>query len=251
VVKLGRKQADISRLAAAPVLRRYGLAPPPPVVDRSAIAFTPELYQNDTLPDCTAVTLANCAQAASWVLTGTAQWIATGSVPAFYADSIGKPGATTTELMATDGAEILDVLAYQASSGFDCGQQAPLVAHFGTIDASDRMGIAAAVAHLGCCEIGIRLYERDMDTFGVDPWDADGSDPGALVGLHATFIWSYAGLGDEALVQIGTWGNWQPASWRWVVARTDEAHGLLWNDRAPGINYAALRTDVAGFVGGG
>lgn len=28
---------------------------------------------------------------------------------------------------------------------------------------------AAAIAHLGCCEIGIRVHQRDMDTFGVGP----------------------------------------------------------------------------------
>jgi hypothetical protein len=244
----GRKAHDPVRLAAAPALQRYGLALPPPVVDRSAIPFVPELYQNDTLPDCTAVTLANCAQAANWVLTGCGEVIDPATVPAFYAASIGKPGATTADLMATDGAAILDVLSYQSRNGFDCGQQAPLVANFGVIDVVDRMGIASAVAHLGACEIGVRLYQCDMDAFGTGPWDDDGSDPGALIGLHATFIWSYAGLGNEALVQIGTWGNWQPATWRWVATRTDEAHGLLWGDRAPGIDYATLRADVAGFV---
>ena len=245
----GRLPHSPERLAAAPALRRYGLAPPPPVVDRSTIDFTPDAYQNQVLPDCTAATLANTAQAASWALTGVAEMIDPATVPAFYAASIGKPGATTAELEATDGAAILDVLAWQSRNGFDCGQQAPLVASFGVIEATDRDGIAAAVAHLGHCYIGIRLYQRDMDTFGVGPWDDDGSDPGPLVGLHATFIWSYVGLGDTDLVQVGTWGAWQPASWAWVSARTDEAHGLLWGDRAPSIDYAALRGDVAGFVG--
>ena len=243
----GRLPHDPGRLAAAPALRNYGLAPAPLTVDRSAIDFTPELFKNDTLPDCTAVTLANCVQAASLVLTGAKEVIDPVKVPAFYGASIGKPNATTDELAVTEGAQILDVLAYQSRAGFDAGQQAALVANFGVIDPTTT-AIASAVAHLGHCYIGIRLYERDMATFGVGPWDDDGSDPGALVGLHATFVWSYAKLGDDGLVQIGTWGNWQPATWRWVATHTDEAHGLMWNDRAPGINYAALRGDVAGFV---
>jgi len=244
----GRLPADPARIAAAPSLRKYGLVPPPPVVNRDDVPFTPELYENDVLPDCTAVTLANCAQAASWALTGAGEFIDPASVPSFYAASIGHAGESDAALAATDGAVLLDVLAFQSRSGFHVGQQAPLVASFGTVDPTDRAGIAAAVYHLGACALGVTLHQKDMDTFGAGVWDDDGSDQGAVVGGHALFAWAYTGLSDDDLVQVGTWGNWQYATWRFLAARLDEAHGLMWNDRAPGLDYVALKAAIKGFV---
>jgi hypothetical protein len=89
-----------------------------------------------------------------------------------------------------------------------------------------------------------------MDTVFAGVWDDDGTaDPGPLAGLHSLMGWDYLGLSDDSLVRLGTWGNWQPATWRWLSRRLDEAHGLLWRQFAvPGVDYAALQSDVDGFV---
>ena len=69
-------------------------------------------------------------------------------------------------------------------------------------------------------------------------WDA-GLDDGAIVGGHCIVAWDYAGLADDATVRVATWGQWQPATWRWLAARLDEAYALLWGRelaRADGVD---------------
>lgn len=222
-MRLGRLPHDPMRLALAP-LHFFAAAQPAPVLDRAGVNFVPKLYANDVLPDCTAVGLANAARAAG-ALADFEPAIDDVKVPAFYAVCIGKPGATDAELEATDGAMLLDVLERQASAGFDVGEQAPLVGSFGTVSTSSRIALALGMAH-GAGYWGVDLYERDMELPPV--WDDDGSSPGALVGGHCIIAWDYAGLGDGQTVRVGTWGAWQPATWRWVHARLREAHSVSW-----------------------
>jgi hypothetical protein len=89
------------------------------------------------------------------------------------------------------------------------------------------------------------LRERDMETFGSGIWDVRGGrDDGPVVGGHCVVGWDYTGLGDDDTVRIGTWGDWQPASWAWVAARLDEAHGLVYRQlaRADGF-YTGVTAD--------
>lgn len=247
-MRLGRLPADPRRLLAAPSLHHYGLSPPPSKVDRHGIEFFPILGGNDQIPDCTAVAVFNCAAAASWVLAGSAPVMDEKKAPRFYAACIGQPDATDDELAATDGAMILDVLNYQSQHGCDMGQQSALVANWGVVS-SGRTGIASAIAHLGGANLGITLYQNDMDTIGAGVWDVTASDPGPVVGGHALMAWDYTGLSDDSIVRLGTWGAWQTATWRWLEARTDEAHGMAWRQFAvPGIDYAALEAHIEGFV---
>lgn len=57
----------------------------------------------------------------------------------------------------------------------------------------------------------------------------------AVVGGHATISLDYTDLADDDTVRIATWATWKPATWRWVRARLEEAHGLIWRSLAPAI----------------
>lgn len=241
-MKLGRLPHDQERLAGAPSLPRYATAAPPPAVDRSALAFNPLLGSNDTLPDCTAVATFNCAMASALAIGGFAAAIREDLAPRFYAECIGQPDAPDSALTTTEGAAILNVLTYAAQHGVDVGQQSRLVPDFGVIPADSLIGIRQAIAHLGACMVGVRLYDADLSTQAL--WDI--GERGALVGLHAVMLWDY----DESGLRIGTWGRLQRATWPWLLDRIDEAHGLAWRQLAPpGVDYAGLRAEVRGYLG--
>ena len=217
-VRLGRLPHHAAALAAAP--RRYSTVPPPPVLDRSKHDFQPGLWGNDTYPNCTAVALANAALGAAQI-NGYGLVIDPKAPLAFYADCVGNP----PDLAATGGAVMLDVLTRAQTSGYNIGPQL-LVPAFGVVPLA-LSALAASMAHepLYC---GVTLLERDMDTRG-SLWDVqDGRDDGAVVGGHAVMLWDYRGLELGDTVRIGTWGGWQPATWRWVMARLDEAFGMAW-----------------------
>lgn len=246
-MRLGALPPDPARLAAAPSLmgHTFGILAPLPKLDRSAIDFTPGLYQNDELPDCTAVALANCARAASFVAGGGDMAIDAATVPAFYAESLGKPDTPDALLAATSGVQILTALALQSSAGFDAGQEAPLVALFGTVDHTDRIAIANGMARLGAAYLGVTLYEGDMEMPAV--WDTSYT-PGVVVGNHALIAWDYTGLRDYDEVRLGSWGAWVSASWGWIDARICEAHGLVWPQFAvTGVDRERLAEDLAGW----
>jgi hypothetical protein len=82
------------------------------------------------------------------------------------------------------------------------------------------------MCRLGGAYLGIVLHDRDMQTVG-QTWDIGlrGSSP---VGGHCVVGWDYTGLGDADTVRLMTWGAWQPATWRWLEARVEEAWGLAW-----------------------
>jgi hypothetical protein len=234
---LGRLRHDPVALARVPS-HRFGAAPPPLTLDRSAIAFEPGLFQNDTLPDCTAVALANAARGIA-ALNGFDLVLDPACVPAFYGACVGDPA----NLAATDGAVMLDVLARQAAQGFDVGPQTLYGLH-ATIDRHSRSALASGMARLGVGYWGVTLRERDMERAGL--WDVQaGRDDGDVVGGHAIIAWDYSGLGDADTLRIGTWGAWQPATWAWVAARLDEAYGIVWRQlqRADGTFYSGVTAD--------
>ena len=235
--RLGRKPHDPAAVARVPS-HRFGAVPPVPRLDRGAATFAPGLYANDTLPDCTAVALANAARGIA-ALNGFDLVLDPARVPEFYGACVGDP----PDLAATDGAVMLDVLARQAAAGFDIG---PQVLHglYATLDTRSRPALANGMARLGAGYWGVTLRERDMEGNAV--WDVqDGRDDGDVAGGHAIVAWDYTGLGDGDTVRLGTWGTWQPATWAWVAARLDEAYGVVWRqlERADGTFYSGVTAD--------
>jgi hypothetical protein len=227
---------------------RFAAVQPPVRLDRSAIEFHPGLFGNDYLPDCSAAGLANAAGMVA-AINGYTLAIDADKVPPFYAACVGCD-PTDAAMMATDGAMLLDVLQRQMQTGFDVGEQAPLIGLHGTLPL-DRSVLASAMAHLGHVYAGVTLHEQDMDS--ADVWDlSDGA--GDVVGGHCIVLTDYTGLTDTDAVCFATWGRWQSCTWRWLAARLDEAHACVWRQLAAasgadiGVDADALAADLAGMV---
>lgn len=236
-MRLGKLPSDAIRLAQAQG-HRFGAVLPPATLDRSVVDFVPGLYGNDTYPCCTAVALANCARGVAH-LNGYDLIVEESKPLAFYGQCVGNP----PDLALTNGAVALDVLGRQARAGFDIGPQT-LVAQWGTIDTKSRTAIARAMAVMGPLYLGVMLHDREMQTSGV--WDVQpGRDDGPVIGGHMVPGWSFDGLADNSIVQIMSWGRFQPVTWAWLMARLDEAHGVAWRQlaRADGTFYRGLSAD--------
>lgn len=245
-MKLGRLPANPAAIARAPQLAGHMRAVlPPPRLDRSHVEFTPALDRNNELGDCTAVGLANCARAGA-ELNGFEIAISTEQVVGFYSASTGyDPAQPSTD----QGAVELDVLGYQRARGFDIGGQAPLVGDFATFDPADRALFAVAMARIGAVYLGVNLAGADMDISRT--WDTTTSGdqtPGSYSpegGGHCLIAWDYTGLADTDIVRLGTWGMWQSCTWRWLRARAEEAHVVIWRQlmRVDGRNFFGLDYD--------
>jgi hypothetical protein len=163
-------------------------------------------------------------------------------VVALYSASTGYvPGDPSTD----QGGVELDVLGYQASHGFDTGDQAPLVGAFATFDPRDRATFASTMALLGPVYLGVNLASADLDTSVV--WDTatPGDQTPGSWGGHCLLAWDYTGLGDTDTVRLATWGTLQPCTWRWLADRCEEAHVLIWRQlmKANALNFAGLDYD--------
>jgi hypothetical protein len=216
-------------------------APPPPVLDRSRVPFVPAMDDNNVLGDCTAVGVANAARGMA-ALDGFGINIPTDRVVALYSASTGYvPGDPATD----QGGVELDVLGYQASHGFDTGDQAPLVGAFATFDPRDRVTFANVMAKFGTAYLGVNLASADLDTSAV--WDTatPGDQTPGSWGGHCLLAWDYTGLGDTDTVRLATWGTLQPCTWRWLADRCEEAHVLIWRQlmKANALNFAGLDYD--------
>ena len=222
--RLGRLPHSPERLASIPH-HKFGAVAPPVTLDRRNVHFAPGLYQNDTLPDCTAVGLTNSARAVA-ALNGFDIAVDPTKVPEFYASVVGC-APTIQAMSATDGAVLLDVLQKQEQRLFDIGPEA-LIASWKPVDHTSRSALALCMARFGVSYIGVTLHERDMDTVG-QTWDVEaGRDDGDVVGGHCVVLFDYTGLAENGIVRVGTWGMWQNATWTWVNSRIDEAYGLVW-----------------------
>jgi hypothetical protein len=150
---------------------------------------------------------------------------------------------------------MLDVLRFQQRSGFDIGEQTPLVADFAVADPTDRRLLASIMARLGVGYWGVDLALADQLAPVWDVTTPGDQTPGSW-GAHCVIAWDYSGLGDTDLVTLGTWGRWQQATWRWVRTRLVEAYGLAWRQLMPatgvtwlGLDYDRLRAENIAWIG--
>ncbi len=242
--RFGRSAHDPAALAAAPA-HRFAAILPPLKLDRSLVDFVPGDYGNTTKPLCTFASMTNIARGIAYLNSGTDTLIVDpAKVSAGYAACVGCAD-TDAAIMATDGMNMLEVAAWQARNGYDIGPQ-QLVGRSGTL-ATNRIALAHGMDRRALPWGGIRLRARDMDaTSPTSVLDAvPGRDDGVLEGLHAIPFWTFQGLGDEGRVWFGTWGYWQECTWRWVEARTEEAHGWVYRQLADasGRFYGGLTAD--------
>jgi hypothetical protein len=228
-MKLGRLPHAPERLARglmsapAPMLYRYQL-------DRGAIDPQPQMWGNADGPTCTVAGLANGA-IAQGIIRSAPPVIGDGKPQALYAIVDGIPGATEEQINATDGLVVMDLLDYVSTNGFDAGEQVPLVPVQRFVVHNAREAIAGCMCNerIVTAYLGIRLYQRDMDTMGAGPLVAPIADSGEMVGGHALLAWDYPkGLGDADLVTLLTWAARQPVSWKWLLERLDETHAIEW-----------------------
>lgn len=225
---LGRLPHDPIRLAAvAPHLTTLAV---PARLDRSRIDFAPGLYQNDILPDCTAVGLANSARAAAWVWAGTDIVVDPNRVRQLYAKAVKLPDDIVS-LAGSGGVQMLDLLEAASGAGVDFGEQTLLVPTWERCDLSDQFNIAHAMLY-GAAYLGVDLAGADM---AARVWDKPyvpnvGDETPGSEGGHTIIAWDYEGLELGDLVRFGTWGEWKPGTWRWLLDRLDgqEAYCVKW-----------------------
>ena len=219
-MRFGRLSPNKTELASAHA-HTFGVRLAQPVLNRQSVAFTPGLYRNDTLGDCTVVSIANMINAKS-ALNGYQTYIDSDKVVEFFKEAAGNPPDLTT----VDGLVYLDVINRQAQLGFDTGHDR-LYGLPGTVGLS-RNELALGMEAFGSVGLGVTLRDRDVQTTSsYSTLDAGPSD-GNVIGGHAIIGWDYTGLGDTDIVRIGTWGYWQMVTWRWIDARLEEAHATNW-----------------------
>lgn len=224
MIRLGCLDHDPAKLATLPPAR-FGAVLAPAAIP--CPTWQPQMWGNDTLPNCTAVALGNAARA--WAHSQEAEDVAIDQahVDALYAAAIGMPGATLEQLAATDGADPLAVTEQAQARGWDIGGQTPLVPDFATV-APNNWGIMLGLARTGGVMCALTLYAEDMDAFqsGKD-WTAAPSGP--VEGGHMVCI----GAGDAQGAFLATWGTWQRASWDWIGARLRLALITGWRQLIP------------------
>lgn len=244
-VRLGRAEHQPDKLARAPRFIPYATMIPPSTLVRDYAAITPGLYQNDVLGDCTAVALANAARLFSRVNVGADIPIEPDSVPRMFAHVVGWQDMAT--LANCTGTQIIDMLAYQELHGFDIGQQVDLVAQFAVSHDLSPFAIASIMATFGVAYLGVALSVADQT---ATVWDTgvkfpNGDPARGSWGRHALVAYGYDGLGLDDHVMLGTWGVWQPATWRWLIEATDEVYAVMWRQLMAADTQAAWQGMVA------
>lgn len=239
-LRLGRLPHSQQRVAAAPSLATHTFAAIAPAVrvDRSTVPYHPRMFDNDRYGDCSAANTANYMTGFA-LLNGAPPVIADDAPLKFFAGCVGL-AVDDPALEASDGVVILTMLDHQWRNGFDVGPQT-LYAEYGTVPL-ERAALANLINRLGGGGFGFDLYAGDMTMPAI--WDTD-YDRGDFVGGHWVHGWDYTGLGDTDTVRFATWGGFQAATWRWVQARVQEAHGMIWRQlmRPDGLTWSGVDYD--------
>jgi hypothetical protein len=244
-MKLGLLPHRPAQLLAAPRLSAYLQASPqaPVRLDRSTIAYRPQMWANDTLGDCTAAALANTALAIG-ALEQFVPVVSQEAVLALYSATSGYvPGRPETDR----GAVFADVLQYQCGAGWNTGREV-FSGPWATLEAQDLGFMRSALVLFGAVQLGVALSISDQNMAVWDtetPAAAGDPTPGSW-GLHALVLWDYTGTAPDDVVHLATWGRLQPATWRWVARRTDEAHIILWRSLLSSTGYAWNGLDYEG-----
>lgn len=213
---LGEAPSDAPKLSRSMKMR---LAPAR--LDRSHVPFRPAMDHNDRIGNCTAVGVANSIRAQA-ALSGWQANIPTQRVIDLYSASAGyDPARPDTDR----GAPEATVLAWQLANGFDTGTQTRYYGLWGSIDPQDLNHIRLTMAMLGGCYLGVALATADQTG---DVWDTTtpGDHTPGSWGGHCLWAWDYTGTNDDDIVRLGTWGQFQPATWRWLRKYIEEGHGL-------------------------
>jgi hypothetical protein len=253
-MKLGRNAHDPAQLARMPQLSFHALAKSsaPPSLDRSALAFNPQMFGNDGIGDCSSAGIANALLAGA-ALHNYGLAITTDDVIRFYSGSCGyNPSNPSTDR----GGVLANVLTWQAQNGFAAAAiQDQFVGDFANIDVGDLNALRNVAAACGAVYLGVDLAVADQvpinGVWDTDtPADAGDPTPGSWGG-HCIDLWDYDGVSDTSLCRLATWGTLHPATWRWVRSRLAEAHMIMWRQiggAIDGFDYDRLKADAQSFI---
>ncbi len=153
-MRLGRLPHSPAAVSAAPSLagHRFAATLPPAKVDRRAIPFAPGMYQNDSLPDCTAAGLANAAGMVA-ALNGYQLTVDPTLVPPFYAACVGWLRRLRPRWPRPTALSCWTFLAAPGHASASASGQQELVGLFGTLPS--REAIASAVASCWVMRISV------------------------------------------------------------------------------------------------
>ncbi len=229
----------------------FGAVQAPPRLDRSHVAYAPQLQGNGVCGDCTWAAVGNAILAQAALLRYRANVPDTAAVTMYQRQAGYDPANPATDT----GANEVDVLTWQAQHGFDASQEAPYVGLWANLARDDWNAQRLAASRFGVCYYAIDLALADQSPGTWDITTPGDQTPGGWGGHAVVGCWSYTGIEDTDLVTIITWGAPQLATWRWMRSRVVEAHVLVHpqicgTDRftGAGIDRDRLAADVAGFA---
>ncbi|MGI4852241.1 MAG: hypothetical protein ACRYGR_09920 [Janthinobacterium lividum] len=220
----------------------------PPKLIRDHIDPGPQMDDNDNIGDCVPVAIANIARARAR-LDGYTLTIPTAKTVGFYSQVTGYDPSNPKSDGGTDEASACTALA---RDGFDIGQQERLYALWGSIDHQDLNGLRLVCSEINPPLLGVGLALADQALGVWDTTTAGDQTPNSWGG-HGVGLWDYDGIELDSLVTIITWGSVkQKATWRWLLARMDEAHALSFRQLRKadvlGVNYDTWEADCSSYL---
>jgi len=116
------------------------------------------------------------------------------------------------------------------NAGWPVGGKNYTIYAFASVDWKNHDEVRHCIHLLGGVNLGMRVYQKDIDQFNADePWHLTGND-GEFRGGHGVYLHVYEA--DELGITCTTWGRQQPMSWEFWDARVDEAYGIVDNRNA-------------------
>jgi hypothetical protein len=223
--------------AAPPLMRLAGAMPAlPDSVDWTGKLSGAPVFLNDTLGCCTIATMAHILRVWTSQVWGEELDVPDALVESTY---FGLTGGADTGLPETD------VLAFWASSGLSLPsrQFRSLLSGWCTLDIANQNHVRAAVAWFGSAYIGLALpiAAENAAVWDMVPGAGPSFQPGSWGG-HAVPIAAY----DPQGVTLITWGKLQRASWDFLAAYMDEAHGPVSRTWLQTSGHAPPGFDLAG-----
>jgi hypothetical protein len=245
--KLGRKPAKHN--LRLPLLSAYTAnLPAPPVACNWASDCAFQMFDNDTLGDCTAAALAN--QEIAWAnACGKVSPITEKQVVQFYSATTGYDPANPA---SDEGGVESDILAqWMKTPGLLGGRNLAAYAAFRPQTVGS---LKDAIWITGGAYLGIDLPET-IQTQGM-LWDVPAGGavgPGAVgsLGGHAVCALGY----DSRVVYFASWGALYAMTWDFYTTYTEEAYALvspdflLANNLTPnGFDLATLQADAQALI---
>ena len=111
------------------------------------------------------------------------------------------------------------------SDGWSVGGKDYTIYAYGKVDQLDPEEVRHCIHLLGGLNLGMRVYQADIDQFNNgEDWHLTGN-PGNYLGGHGIYVYAY----DDNGVTCMTWGKRQKMTWEFFTNRVDEAYGIVDN----------------------